>query len=611
MLLFVASAGAATIVVPTTADTSGSTCTLRDAIRAADFDDPEGACTAGSGSDLISITAFGTITLGSSLPQIDSPMTITGPGDMALVTLQGDGASFRVLDVETTSDVTISNLTVTGGFINGDGGGISHTNGGNLTLDNVQLTGNEAHVAANNTLAATEGGGVFNGTGSSLDVRNSLVSLNQVSAAHTGAMGSAIAAGSAIASLGPLTVKRTSVVSNTSTASSQNVATLSGAVFATGQTQITDSGITGNTWSGTSTGGAGNTLLNGGGLEIRPTLTTDTFTLENSTIGANTGTTSGTNAALERGGGLDFSGQADGSVESSTIAQNQANFGGANVHINASGHTLTFKNSIVAEKTTGALSNCAVDNGTFSSLGHNLEDDASPAGNCNFTDSTDITGVDPVLGSPADNAGRTPTMAISASSPAADQGVAGGESTDQRGNARPRDLNAVANATGGDGSDIGAYELQTTEPDQAIADFGPRLRGTTSSPQTITVTNTTASSLTASAASLTGPDVADFTLGADTCGVTLTSLATCTFDLTFAPQAGTSVGPKTAFAHVGDDLTVQPLLVTLSGTATVPAPPPPPATTPPSSTPPATPKKKCKKGRMLKKGKCVKRKKKK
>src|SRR3954468_2495040 len=167
MLLFVAPAGAATIVVPTTADTSASQCTLRDAIHAANFDETEGACSAGSGSDLISITAIGTFALGSTLPQIESPMTITGPGDMALVTLQGDGASFRVLDVETTSDVTISNLTVTDGFFNGDGGGIYHVNGGELTLDHVQLTGNEAHAAANDTVASAQGGGVFNGAGSS------------------------------------------------------------------------------------------------------------------------------------------------------------------------------------------------------------------------------------------------------------------------------------------------------------------------------------------------------------------------------------------------------------------------------------------------------------
>jgi hypothetical protein len=609
MLLFAASAGAATITVPTTADSSGSACTLRDAIKAANFDDPEGACPAGSGPDLISITAVGTVALGSTLPQIESAMAISGPGDMALVALQGNGTSFRVLDIQTTSDVTISNLTVTDGFANGDGGGIFHTNGGELTLDHVQLTGNEAHAAANNTFVSARGGGVFNGFGSSLLVRDSLISLNEVSAVHTGAVDGAVADGSAIASFGPLTMERTSVVSNTTTASSQNVVNATGAVVSAGQTQITDSGITGNSWNVTATGGAGNALLNGGGLEIRSATAADTFTLENSTIGANAGTVSGTSAGLERGGGLDLSGQADGTVRSSTIAQNQANFGGANVHLNSSGHTLTFQNSIVAEK-TGAAPNCSVANGTLSSLGHNLEDDANPVNTCHFVGSTDISGADPALGSPADNAGTTPTMAVSASSPVVDQGVAGGELTDQRGDARPRDLTAVANATGGDGSDIGAYEFQTTEPDQAIADFGSRLRGTASPAQVITVTNTTASSLTAGAAAFSGPDTSDFTLAADTCGVTLTSLATCTFEVSFAPQAATSIGDKSASVTVGDDVTVQPLLVSLSGVATVPAPPPPPATTPPSSAPPTAVKKKCKKGRKLKKGKCVKRKKK-
>jgi hypothetical protein len=613
MLLIAGSASAATIVVPTTADTSPSQCTLRDAIKAADFDSAQGACPAGNGTDTISVTAFGTITLGSALPQIESGLSIAGPGKSADLTVQANGTSFRVFDIDTPEDVQISHLTVTDGFVNGDGGGISHTNGGELTLDNVQVTGNEAHAAANDTLASAHGGGVFNGFGSSLDVRNSLISLNEVSAVHTGGTGAALAAGSAIATFGPLTMERTSVVSNTSSGSSQNFTTLSGAVDSTGQTQIIDSGITGNTWSGSTTGGAGNTLLNGGGLEIRPTTTTDTFTLENSTVGANTGTISGTGSALERGGGLDFSGDADGSIQSSTIAQNQANFQGANVHINAFGHTLSFKNSIVAEK-TGAAPNCAAANGTYASTGHNLEDDGSPATNCNFTDPTDVVGMDPVLGPPAEHFGPTPTMAFSPSSPATDKGVAGGELTDQRGDARPRDLTAVANATGGDGSDIGAYELQTTEPDSAIVDLGSTLRGTTSAPQTITVRNITSGSLTASAASMSGADAADFTLAADTCGVTLTSLATCTFDVSFAPQAATSVGAKSASVTVGDDVTVQPLLVSLSGIATVPPPPPPPppsATTPPSSAPPTATKKKCKKGRKLKKGKCVKRKKKK
>jgi len=77
LLIAAGPASAATITVPTTADTSGSQCTLRDAIHAANFDSPEGACSTGSGPDVISITAVGTITLGSALPQIDSGLTVT------------------------------------------------------------------------------------------------------------------------------------------------------------------------------------------------------------------------------------------------------------------------------------------------------------------------------------------------------------------------------------------------------------------------------------------------------------------------------------------------------------------------------------------------------
>jgi hypothetical protein len=59
----------------------------------------------------------------------------------------------------------------------------------------------------------------------------------------------------------------------------------------------------------------------------------------------------------------------------------------------------------------------------------------------------------------ANNGGPTPTHALGAGSIALDKGESSGSSTDQRGEARPCDLAAVANATGGDGADIGAFEL--------------------------------------------------------------------------------------------------------------------------------------------------------
>jgi hypothetical protein len=51
-------------------------------------------------------------------------------------------------------------------------------------------------------------------------------------------------------------------------------------------------------------------------------------------------------------------------------------------------------------------------------------------------------------------------MAIPLSSPALDQGVSGGLTTDQRGSKRPVLVAGVPRPEGGDGSDIGAYEFQ-------------------------------------------------------------------------------------------------------------------------------------------------------
>jgi hypothetical protein len=69
-----------------------------------------------------------------------------------------------------------------------------------------------------------------------------------------------------------------------------------------------------------------------------------------------------------------------------------------------------------------------------------------------------ITGVDPQLGGLANNGGPTQTEAPSATSPVIDRGNSFGLGSDQRGVLRPIDFPAFPNA--GDGSDIGAVELQ-------------------------------------------------------------------------------------------------------------------------------------------------------
>jgi hypothetical protein len=98
----------------------------------------------------------------------------------------------------------------------------------------------------------------------------------------------------------------------------------------------------------------------------------------------------------------------------------------------------------------------ANDGGLIHSFGHNLSSDVAAGA---LTNSTDLINADPLLAPLRDNGGRTFTHGLLPGSPAIDKGVATGLTTDQRGEPRPFDFAAIANAAAGDGSDIGAFEL--------------------------------------------------------------------------------------------------------------------------------------------------------
>src|SRR5262249_52957328 len=74
---------------------------------------------------------------------------INGPGE-SLLTVNGNNAS-RVLRITSGSSASLSGLTICGGSVNGDGGGVKNT-GGTLALNQVVLRGN----------SASRGGGLFN-----------------------------------------------------------------------------------------------------------------------------------------------------------------------------------------------------------------------------------------------------------------------------------------------------------------------------------------------------------------------------------------------------------------------------------------------------------------
>ena len=122
-------------------------CPLADQITAANTDAPAGGCPAGSGRDLIRLTAD--FALDAPLPTITSEIDIEGNGH----TLSGVG-KFRILEVDGGS-LTISNAVLTGGEAS-RGGALLLRNGGRATVSDVQFFLNSAFFGG---AIATESGG--------------------------------------------------------------------------------------------------------------------------------------------------------------------------------------------------------------------------------------------------------------------------------------------------------------------------------------------------------------------------------------------------------------------------------------------------------------------
>lgn len=210
---------------------------------------------------------------------------------------------------------------------------------------------------------------------------------------------------------------------------------------------VIDSTITGNT----ATSGGG--IFSGGNL-----------VMNDSTISGNTATA---------GGGI-YQGHGYATIVGSTIAENHA--ASSNCITLCTGGGINFgsipnvrsdlRDTIVAENTATGGPDVFVPQGlavtsklptaSFSLIGDTSASRLT-------TDGTDITGRDPQLGPLGHHGGPTETMLPADTSPVIDAGSAFGLISDQRGIGRPIDLPGYPNAAGGDGTDIGAVELQPAE----------------------------------------------------------------------------------------------------------------------------------------------------
>lgn len=127
-------------------------CSLIEAIVNANNDAATHAdCPAGSGADTIVLPAKARVRLRdvhdntygpTGLPLITSPITIEGNSAKIV---RGGGAPFRLIAVSNSGDLTLRNVTISGGYAFSDNGGGIYNNGGTLTIQNSTISQNTAN----------------------------------------------------------------------------------------------------------------------------------------------------------------------------------------------------------------------------------------------------------------------------------------------------------------------------------------------------------------------------------------------------------------------------------------------------------------------------------
>jgi hypothetical protein len=425
---------------------------------------------AAAGADIIEFQAAlsGTITLTTGQIAISDSVSIQGPG-AATITVSGNSASriFYLYSGSSLIDVTVSDLTLSGG-----GGGVTFGGaiidfGENLELDNVVITGCAA-TAGGGAVAATD----LSGDGMQFTVRDSNITGNQ-----SGRDGGAVYF---YATGGAFTVENSVISGN-------DAVDDGGGVYLyniTDDLTVTNSTVSGNTADGfgggiyfyQTDGGAqtvdhstlsDNSAAYGGalfGVFADTPLTIDHSTLSGnsagvggatfnafvfgSTMGVVNSTVSG-NQAANGGGGLFLYGLYAGgtmSVEHTTVAGNSTTAGtGGGLFSNTD--AMTVSNSIVADNTPDDLGSGAGNgfNVDFSLI----ENDGTAVYN---NVAGNILDTDPQLGALAPNGGLTLTHKPAAGSPAVNAGdpaFVAPPNTDQR------DLPRLANGQ----IDMGSVEL--------------------------------------------------------------------------------------------------------------------------------------------------------
>jgi len=267
---------------------------------------------------------------------------------------------------------------------------------------------------------------------------------------------------------GNLVVQECTIIGNQAQSPTGSISRGGGIFNSGGSLTLVRSTVTGNSVKGTdaANGLYGDNAL-GGGVHVSG----GTFTALSSTFQGNT---------AQGSAGSSRSGRASGGIhnDSVTILRNCTVTGNDAKATNApaiggifsDNGTSTLFSTVVAGNTAAGFARHRDVRGSFSSEGYNLIGmvNGYPANDypvSAFSDPTDLTGNeraprDAKLGSLQNNGGQTDTMLPLVDSQLIDQGKTTASTLeDQRGRSRLVDKPDIANAAGGDGSDIGAVEF--------------------------------------------------------------------------------------------------------------------------------------------------------
>lgn len=468
-----APAGAAKIEVDVTNDelNGDADCSLREAVQAANINDPVSGCPKGQATkrDTVKLVDLDDDGFGEffelTIPSTDEDANTNGDLDFldgGPVTIKGNSRGMagplieatsadRVIHVINVADgAKILKLNLEGGDVSGLGindntGGVVQSEATTLLIDDVNLE----HGGA-------VSGGAVAAVGANLTISDSFIGQNDVTTNGGGVFASA---------MNKFTIKRSGLDSNDAEGSVANIR--GGGLYTTATySYVIDTSLEFNNAETTAVAGE----VHGGGMYSGSGRTEITRSL----IEGNDADDPG-NSASSFGAGVSaygsseifvvnstfFDNDVDGSggalyaragkVSQSTFVNNDAAGAGDLMAVVPTDGPLKIRNNILA----GAIvvtDICAGDSGSFVSKGYNVFQ--SPDGICGFVGTDEqVTDVGFKDGTPLPNGGETFTMAIAGNSPAKDMipkkkcKIADGE--DQRGFTRPK----------GKKCDAGAFEL--------------------------------------------------------------------------------------------------------------------------------------------------------